>query len=161
MKVKPIINLDTLDKFEEHEKGSFHGKYAILSDNIGASRLGYNLTIVKPGKKSCPFHNHYINEEMFLILDGQGTLRFGEEEFAVAKHDIIACPPGGKEVAHQLINTGATDLKYLALSTRDPYDICEYPDSNKVLSMAGTYAERKLRHMSSLDNSLDYFDGEE
>jgi len=29
----------------------------------------------------------------------------------------IACPTGGPEVAHQLINTGATTIRYLALST--------------------------------------------
>ncbi len=158
--MKPIINLDELSKFEEYEHGSFQGKYAMIGTAIGAKRLGYNLTIVQPGKKSCPFHNHYINEEMFLILDGTGVLRFGDKEFPVKKNDIIACPPGGKELAHQLINTGDSDLKYLALSTKDPYDICEYPDSDKLLTMVGDFTDMKLRHISRKSDSLDYFDGE-
>jgi len=159
--MKPLINIKKIDKFDEYDHGSFHGKYALISDNIGASKLGYNLTVVPPGKKSCPFHNHQINEEMFLILEGRGLLRFGEKTYPVEKYDIIACPAGGREVAHQLLNTGENDLRYLALSTREPYEICEYPDSNKILSLVGDNANKKLRHISSAENSLDYFDGEE
>ncbi len=43
---------------------------------------------------------------MFLILEGE--LRFGNERFAIRKHEVIACPPGGPEGAHQIINTGET-----------------------------------------------------
>ena len=64
---------------------------------------------------------------MFFILEGEGELRFGDERYPIRKHDVIACPPGGPEVAHQIINTGATTMRYLALSTRDEADICEYP----------------------------------
>ncbi len=159
--MKPLINLDELDKFNELNKGSFRARHAVVSDLLGAVRLGYNVTIVPPGKKACPFHNHQVNEEMFFILSGEGLLRFGEKEYPVKTHDIIACPPGGREVAHQLINTGTADLKYLALSTRDPYEICEYPDSNKILSMVGDYRNKKLRHIARADDSVDYFDGEE
>lgn len=158
--MKPIININDLDKFEEHEHDSFQGKYAMIGDMIGATKLGYNLTIVSPGKKSCPFHNHHINEEMFLILEGNGILRFGDKEYSVKANDIIACPSGGREVAHQLLNTGDSELKYLALSTKEQYEICEYPDSDKILSMVGDYSNRKLTHISNAENSLDYFEGE-
>lgn len=54
---------------------------------------------------------------MFLILEGEGELRFGDERYPIRKYDVIACPTGGPEVAHQIINTGATTMRYLALST--------------------------------------------
>jgi uncharacterized cupin superfamily protein len=107
----------------------------------------------------CPFHNHRINEEMFLIIEGNGILRFGNNTYPIRKYDVIACPPGGRYVAHQIINTGSNDLKYLCLSTNEPYDICEYPDSNKVISM-DRQGSNDFRHISKADHAVDYMDGE-
>jgi uncharacterized cupin superfamily protein len=111
--MKPVINLDELDVVSE-EDGPFAGKYGVIGERIGAQKLGYNLTICPPGKKVCPFHNHRVDEEMFFILEGEGLLRFGDKEYPLRKHDIVACPAGGPDVAHQIVNTGKTDLKYLA-----------------------------------------------
>lgn len=159
--MKPFLNLDELTDFEEKQHGDFQERYAPISEKIGAEKLGYSLTIVPPGKKICPFHNHRVNEEMFLILEGEGTLRFGDQEYPLRKHDIIACPPGGREVAHQIINTGSSDIKYLCLSTNEPVDVCEYPDSNKMLSMVGEPGERAFRHIARMDEPVDYFEGEQ
>ena len=97
---------------------------------------------------------------MFLILEGSGTLRFGGKEYPIKKHDIIACPPGGQDVAHQIINTSDSELRYLCLSTNEPFDICEYPDSNKVMSVVGEAGNREFKHISKADQAVDYFDGE-
>lgn len=158
--MKPFLNVDELTDFQAPSHGDFQERYAAISDKIGAKKLGYSITIVSPGKKVCPFHNHHINEEMFLILEGSGTLRFGDQEYPVKKHDVIACPPGGREVAHQIINTSDADLKYFCLSTNEPYEICEYPDSNKVLSHVAGEGEKKFRHIARLKDAVDYFDGE-
>lgn len=56
----------------------------------------------------------------------------------ICKRDVIACPPGGPEVVHQIVNTGKTTMRYLALSTLAEVVACEYPDSRKV----GIYAAR-------------------
>ncbi|MDA8792153.1 cupin domain-containing protein [Bacteriovoracaceae bacterium] len=157
---KPFLNIDEITEFEQSSNGKYEEKYAPISPLIGAEKLGYSLSIVPPGKRVCPFHNHQVNEEMFLILEGEGTLRFGNKEYQIKKHDIIACPPGGKEVAHQIINTSNSDLKYLCLSTNKPVEICEYPDSNKVLAMVGEQGNRKFRYMVKADQDVDYLDGE-
>ncbi|MFV1983833.1 MAG: cupin domain-containing protein [Thiohalomonadales bacterium] len=158
--MNPFINLDELNDYQESHDGPYQEKYLGISEKIGAAKLGYSVTIVPPGKKACPFHNHRINEEMFLILEGTGTLRYGEAEYAIKKHDIIACPPGGQDVAHQIINTSELDIRYLCLSTNEPYDICEYPDSNKVMSMVGKPGNREFRLISKVDDEVDYFYGE-
>lgn len=158
---KPFVNLDELDNFEENSQGSKYGeKYAPISDLIGAKKLGYSLSIVPPGKRVCPFHNHQVNEEMFLILEGEGTLRFGDQEYSIKKHDIIACPPGGREVAHQIINTSKKNLKYLCLSTNEDVEVCEYPDSNKVMSMVGEPGSRRFKYMTKADQEVSYYEGE-
>ncbi|MGH6933313.1 MAG: hypothetical protein ACREEE_12875 [Dongiaceae bacterium] len=75
------------------------------------------------------------------------------------RYGVIACPPGGRDVAHQIVNTGETDLVYLALSTMEQAEICEYPDSNKVGVAVGAQGNRVLRLIFRADQAVDYFDG--
>lgn len=157
--MKPVINLDELE-FQSHEDGPFKESYGIIGEKIGAQKLGYSLTILPPGKMVCPFHNHHTSEEMFFILEGTGTLRFGEKTYPLRAHDVIACPPGGREVAHQIINTGETDLKYFCLSTKEPAEVVEYPDSNKILVSTSEAGNPKLRLIFKADQTVDYFEGE-
>lgn len=158
--MKPFINIEDLTDYISSSKGKYEEKYCSISNKIGALKLGYSISQVPPGKRVCPFHNHRINEEMFFILEGQGTLRFGSKEYSIKKNDVISCPPGGPDVAHQIINTGKKELKYLCLSTKEPYDICEYPDSKKMLAMVNGPEDNSYRHICNTDKSIDYFDGE-
>jgi uncharacterized cupin superfamily protein len=157
---KPFMNLDEVEFDDIEENGLYTSKRGQISDRIGARRLGYNLTVVAPGAAQCPFHNHHAEEEMFLILDGEGELRFGDRRYPIRRHDVIACPTGGPEVAHQIINTGANPLRYLALSTQAQVEACEYPDSQKVLVVAGRRGERGLRKLFRAENTVDYYDRE-
>lgn len=158
--MKPVVNLDELELEATDPQGPFEQQYGVIADKIGAKRLGYNLTITPPGKRACPFHNHHVNEEMFMILEGEGLLRFGDQEYPLRQHDIIACPPGKRDVAHQIINTGKEDLKYLALSTMDRHEIAEFPDSDKVGVYVGEYGNMDLRLTFRAGESVDYNDGE-
>ena len=97
---------------------------------------------------------------MFLILEGEGELRFGDQRYPLRKHDVIACPTGGPEVAHQIINTGTTTMRYLALSTLVEVDSCEYPDSGKLLVVSGKRGTPKLWKMFRAENVVDYYDRE-
>ncbi len=157
--MKPVINLDELE-LVSHTAGPFDSKYGVIGEKIGAQKLGYSLSVVGPGKKVCPFHNHHNNEEMFFILEGTGLLRFGEKEYPLRKNDVIACPPGKRNLAHQIINTGTTVLKYLSLSTKERTDVCEYPDSNKVGVYVGNWGDRDLGLLFKADQAVDYMDGE-
>ena len=120
------MEIGVLDDIED--SGYYTSRRARFSAGIGARKLGYNLTVLPPGKAQCPFHAHRGEEEMFLILEGEGELRFGAQRYPLRPHDVIACPTGGPEVAHQIINTGTTDLRYLALSNQVDEKVCEYPD---------------------------------
>ncbi len=156
--MRPLMNLDELS-LKHHESGPFKGSYGVISDKIGAKRLGYNLTVCPPGHSVCPFHNHHVSEEMFFILEGEGVLRFGPNEYPLRKHDVIACPPGNRDVAHQIINTGTVDLRYLALSTRDTSEVAEYPDSDKIGVMTGDYGNRDVNLMFRSTDGVDYLSG--
>ena len=158
--VKPIANLDEVAFTDVEDNGYYTSKRAQFSDGIGARQLGYNLTVLPPGKAQCPFHNHHGEEEMFLILEGVGELRFGSERYAIRKHDVIACPTGGPEVAHQIINTGSTDMRYLALSNVVQIETCQYPDSNKIMIGSGARGVPGLWKMFRTDSAVPYYDGE-
>jgi uncharacterized cupin superfamily protein len=159
--MKPIMNLDEAEFDDVEDEGFYTSKRATISDHIGARNLGYNLTVLPPGKAQCPFHSHHGEEEMFLILEGEGELRFGPERFAIRRHDVIACPPGGPDVAHQIVNTGTTELRYLALSTLVELEACEYPDSGKIMIAAGKRGNRVLRKIFRAEATVEYYDREE
>jgi len=158
--MKPVINIDELQFQESEPRGDYLQRFGSIGTRIGAKKLGYNLTVVPPGKKAVPYHNHRNNEEMFFIVEGEGLLRFGGAEYPLRKNDFIACPPGGREVAHQIINTGNNELKYLAVSTMDPVEIGEFPDSDKIVSLVGQGPNWELRHISRADLVVDYMEGE-
>ncbi len=125
-----------------------------------AHKLGVSLDIVPPGKVTCPYHLHHAQEEMFIILEGEGTLRVAGERVPVRAGDVIAIPPG-PEYPHQLVNTSNAAMKYLSISTQETPEVCEYPDSTKYLA----YVEKGgpligEGKMHRADSDLDYWDGE-
>jgi len=157
---QPLMNLDEVEFDDIEENGYYTSRRGQISDRIGAQKLGYNLTVLPPGKAQCPFHSHHGEEEMFFILEGEGELRFGDQRYPLRAHDVIACPTGGPEVAHQIINTGSTTMRYLSLSNLADVEICEYPDSNKVLVVAGPRGMTPMRGMFRSESEVDYYDRE-
>ena len=158
--IKPLMNLDDVEFDDIEDNGYFSSRRARISDHVGARKLGYNLTVLPPGKAQCPFHSHHGEEEMFFILEGEGELRFGEARYPIRRNDVIACPTGGPEVAHQIINTGTAPMRYLSLSNRVEIEACEYPDSQKVLVVAGSLGQRGLRKMFRAEATVEYYDRE-
>lgn len=163
---RPILNIKDLEFHDVSHEDRFAARMGIIGSKIGAHKLGYNLTVLPPGKRAFPFHSHRVNEEMFFVLEGQGEVRIGENRHAIGPGDVIACPPGGPDTAHQIANTSDTDeLRYLAVSTMLTPEIAEYPDSGKFAILAkyptGTDGEtERWTFVGRPDGGLDYWDGE-
>lgn len=119
-----------------------------------ARKLGASYDILPPGKITCPYHFHYAQEEMFVILEGEGALRVAGEMVPIRAGDVISIPPG-PEYPHHIVNTSDAPLAYLSISTQETPEVCEYPDSGKV----NAFAERRILIQRKAD-SLDYWDGE-
>jgi uncharacterized cupin superfamily protein len=154
-----VVNIDQL-KLESFEKGDQFGCDAVrIGPLLGAKDLGYSYDVVPPGKRSCPFHSHHGEEEMFFIVQGEGLLRYGAETRKVRAGDFICCPTGGPETAHQIINDSAAPLAYISVSTMLPAEVCEYPDSGKVGAFGGASTPR-LRHMTPAASAVDYWKDE-
>jgi uncharacterized cupin superfamily protein len=133
---RPIVNLDEVALQDQSHGKSFETKFARVGPALGLTSLGARLIVVPPGKRAWPFHRHHIIEEAFLILSGTGDYRYGKDTYPVKTGDFIAAPAGGE--AHQLINTGREDLRYLGVSSaHGGVDVIEYPDTGKVGIAAG------------------------
>jgi uncharacterized cupin superfamily protein len=117
----------------------------------GSVTIGLQHVEVTPGKESAPPHCHSLEEEIFVVLAGDGTLTLGEEEFSVGPGHVISRPPA-TTVAH-VFTAGQGGLTYLAFGTREPADVCYYPRSNKI-SFRGVGVIARLER-------LDYWDGED
>ena len=137
----------------------YDSAYARLARGTAARKLGASIDIVAPGMRSCPYHFHHAQEEMFVILEGTGTLRVSGEMLPLRAGDVAFIPPGPK-YPHQIINTSDAPLKYLSISTRDTPEIVEYPDSRKYLAEASSGDARSFDALQRSDNNLDYWDGE-
>ena len=164
--VKPVANIDEVQTFPMAQGDKYHVELGPMRPVIGSRELGAMLHVLEPGKAAFPFHVHHRNEEMFVVMEGQGTYRFGDERYPVRAGDVLAAPTGGPEVAHQIINTGDTVLKYLGISTMKDPEVIEYPDSGKVgmfsQSQDGSPMTARIRHVFKQgEGSLDYWDGEE
>ncbi len=150
-----VVNLDQLELRHFSNGERFEARFARIGPLVGAKQLGYSYDIVPPGKRACPFHSHRGEEEMFLVLSGTGTLRYGSETRTIRAGDVICCPVGGPDTAHQIVNDSAAELRYLSISTMTDPEVCEYPDSNKL----GVFSQG-LRHMTPAGAAVDYWDGE-
>jgi len=94
-----------------------------------------------------------------------GEIRIGDGAFPIKEGDIIACPAGGKETAHQIINTSEEELRFLAVSTKLSPEIAEHPDTNRFGVLASlapdeTGRPRTMMYVGKEGDSLYYWEGE-
>ena len=159
---KPIVNIDDAPMNDVGNGRQFVARVGRVGQLLGLNALGCSVTVVPPGKRAFPFHRHHVQDELFFVVSGNGAYRFGDDALPVRAGDIVAAPAGTK--AHQLINTGTEDLRYLAISTGGSVDIVDYPDSNKIGVAAGVknadWRTATYKGMGRL-TPADYFDGED
>lgn len=102
----------------------------------GAVASGLNHVVLAPGGQGAPVHCHSLEEELFVVLDGGAVLELWgrgaqeRQEHALAPGDVVS-RPAGTGVAHSL-RPGAEGVTYLAYGTREPNDMCFYPQTGRV-----------------------------
>ena len=129
-----------------------------LATPAGSRWTGLKHIELDPGVLSGPPHVHSAEEEIFVVLAGDGALELTPagkdaepEAQAVRRGSVVARPPGTK-VAHAF-RAGDSGLTLLAWGTRDPNDICWYPRSKKIFWRGVGVVGRV--------EPLDYWEGEE
>ena len=162
MSAQRIVNIADLPLNDAGDGKDFVAKVGRAGPVLGSTGLGCSLVVVPPGKGAWPFHRHHVIHELFYVLSGEGETRIGDERKPVKAGDLIAAPAGAE--AHQIVNTGEGELRYLAISTIGEVDIVEYPDSGKTAFGAMTPgADGKpqlLRGIVRNDKQATYWEGE-
>lgn len=153
MENKSVVNLGELELQTKKWADHYHFEWLDLSAKMGAQKLGFNVSKIQPGDFSCPYHFHHSEEELFLVLEGSAILRLNGKFRRVKKGDLIFCTTG-LEGAHQFYNHTKEPFVYLALSTLDPLEIGEYPDSKKINIS-------KLKKIFQNGAEVNYLKGEE
>ena len=102
-----------------------------LTEPLGLTQFGVNLTTLEPGAKSSQRHWHASEDEFIYVLAGEITLitKDGEQ---VLKRSMAAGFPRGDRNGHQLVNTGTEPATYLEIGTRSRDDDVTYPDIDMV-----------------------------
>jgi uncharacterized cupin superfamily protein len=111
--------------------GPFPGaEVRALGAAAGAVKAGLNHARLQPGTAGAPPHVHALEEELFYVLAGSGTLTLDGDTYRLTAGDIVARPPA-TGVAHS-ITAGDDGITYLVYGTREPGDSVYYPTLGKV-----------------------------
>ena len=124
-----------------------------VKNGINPQNLNFDLRQLNPGQYSAPYHFHRYAEELFMIISGSATLRTPDGFEIVNSGDLIFFEMG-EAGAHQLYNHTSENCVFLDIRTFIGFDVCEYPDSNKLL-IAPAY------EIFDKDSQVSYFRGEE
>jgi uncharacterized cupin superfamily protein len=143
-----IVNVRDVEPVET-VRPRIHRTRRNLGKAVGSVTIGLQHVEVAPGKQSVPLHCHSLEEEIFVVLDGDGVLLLDAEETPVRPGHVVSRPPD-TGVSHAF-RGGAGGLTYLAYGTREPGDLCFYPTSNKIAVGGAVFRIEPL----------DYWDGED
>jgi uncharacterized cupin superfamily protein len=153
----PNINAAHFDEPREHP--GFRCRRARLSRQAGSERLGLSLWELPPGEAAYPYHHHFAEEELVLVLDGRPALRTPDGWRELQEGEVVAFPRG-ESGGHQLVNRTQQTVRFLAFSTSGEPDIVSYPDSGKLGAFERLPAGGGLRAMFRMSDAVDYHDGE-
>ena len=119
-------------EFEQGERPKgFRSRRARIGYELGTELIGASLWELPAGEAAYPYHFHYADEEMVIVLSGRPSLRTPEGTRELEQGEVVAFPVG-EEGAHQIVNPGEEPATFLAISSSGRPDVVVYPDSDKI-----------------------------
>ena len=150
-----VVNVSEVDAVER-ESTTIGRRIRDLGVPTGSDRTGLRHAEVFPGKLNAAPHCHSAEDEIFVVLEGEGHLLLWEQD-GVEAHPVrvgsVVARPAGTGIAHAF-RAGDTGMTVLLYGTRDPRDVCFYPRSGKVYFIGLGLAVR-------LGEPVDVWDGED
>ena len=137
----------------------FRAQRARIGYELGAETVGTSLWKLPPGEAAYPFHFHYSDEEIVIVLSGRPSLRTPAgvrqlEEGEAVRFEL------GEAGAHQVFNPTGEEVRFLAVSTNGAPDVVVYPDSNKISASERLPEGGGLHTFFDLDSQVEYWKGE-
>jgi uncharacterized cupin superfamily protein len=147
-------------EFEEDERpDGFRSRRARIGYDLGAELIGASLWEVPAGEAAYPYHFHYSDEELVIVLSGQPSLRTPEGVRELEEGDVLHFALG-EEGAHQIVNNTDATATFLAVSSHGRPDVVVYPDSDKIGVGERLPKGGGLRAFFRREDQVDYWDGE-
>lgn len=137
----------------------FRGRRARVGYELGCELIGCSLWELPPGEAAYPYHFHYADEELVIVLHGRPTLRTPTGTRVLEKGEALRFPVG-EAGAHQIVNDGDEPVTFLAVSSNGRPDIVVYPDSDKIGVGERLPQGGGLRAFFPASAATDYWDGE-
>lgn len=132
----------------------YGGRVQVLSNTReGKRKIGIAVEVVPPGKQTCPFHFHMVEEEHIVGLEGEATLRLGDERYPIKAGDYVGFP-AGQRAGHCIVNESDKPFKFMIVGDNSPNEVCVYPDSGKIM------ISNLTRRIVPDGENLDYWQGE-
>jgi uncharacterized cupin superfamily protein len=153
----PNLNDPQFDQMGDRE--GFRAMRARLGHQAGAERLGVSLWELPAGQAAYPYHFHYVEEELVVVLEGEPTLRTPDGRRRLAQGEVVSFPRG-EAGAHQILNETSQTVRFLSVSGSGEPDIVSYPDSGKLGVAERRPDGRGLRAYFRAADEVDYYDGE-
>jgi uncharacterized cupin superfamily protein len=113
-------------------------KFRLFSDfsrkktGLNPKNLNFDIRLLNPGQFSAPYHFHRYAEELFMVISGSMTLRTPDGLEIINEGDLAFFEMGDSG-AHQFHNHTTEPCTYIDIRTFIGFDVCEYPDSEKIL----------------------------
>jgi uncharacterized cupin superfamily protein len=136
----------------------FNASRARLGHQLGTERVGLSLWSLPTGQVAYPYHFHLAEEEVLVLLEGDLALRTPTGWERVRRGDVVRFPVG-ESGAHQLVNDGDTEARFLAISSHGQPDVVLYPDEGKIGPAERNPDGTGLKLYFKLDDAVPYDEG--
>lgn len=147
--------------FEEGERPEgFRSRRARIGYELGGELIGCSLWELPPGQAAYPYHFHYADEELVIVIRGRPTLRTPDGLRELEEGEAVRFPLG-EEGAHQIVNRSDETVMFLAVSSHGRPDIVIRPDSNTLSVGERLPHGGGLRAVFRREATVDYFEGEQ
>ena len=154
-----MTNIKHADYQDRDAPTGFKARRARIGSELGSELIGASLWHLPPGEAAYPYHFHYSDEEIVIVLDGRPSLRTPQGTRAMEEGEAVRFPVG-EEGAHQLSNPTDEPVTFLAISSHGRPDIVVYPDSGKVGASERRVDGSGLRLFFRASDAVDYWAGE-
>jgi uncharacterized cupin superfamily protein len=154
-----MTNVNEPEFQERDAPAGFRSRRARIGREVGSALIGCSLWEVPAGEAAYPYHYHYSDEELVIVLAGKPTLRTPDGTRDLDAGEVVRFPLG-PDGAHQIINRTAEPITFLAISSSGRPDIVVYPDSDKVGAGERLPREDGAWAFFRRRDEVDYWEGE-
>ena len=99
-------------QFPGHFGGAL-SKPLVRPETTGSRLVDYRISTYQP-MAYVETHKHKVQEQIYHVLEGEGSMEIAGRRQIVRRHDVIFIPPG---VSHSIRNDGITDLTFIVVTT--------------------------------------------